>query len=144
MYTFKDTSSVLMSGIFSSIFTHFLMYVYHILSCNQLIFSHQVFLTATKKICQNKVPLIHQVIPIINIVSKALDEFIDDATLPSAICSAAVRGSLMLNKYYSKTDESVIFCVAMSVLSRMLRFAFISKKLSLDMIRWHVIVGQFT
>ena len=69
------------------------MYVYHILSCNQLIFSHQVFLTATKKICQNKVLLIHQVIPIIDIVSKALDEFIDDATLPPAICSAAVYGS---------------------------------------------------
>ena len=74
-----------------------------------------MFLTATKKICQNKVPLIHQVIPIIDIVSEALDEFIDDATLPPAIRSAAVRGSLMLNKYYSKTDESVIFRIAMSV-----------------------------
>ena len=74
-----------------------------------------MFLNATKKICQNKVPLVHQVIPIIDIVSEALDEFIDGATLPPAIHSAAVRGSLMLNKYYSKTDESVIFCIAMSV-----------------------------
>ena len=74
-----------------------------------------MFLTATKMICQNKVPLIHQVISIIDIVSEALDEFIDAATLPPAICSAAVHGFLMLNKHYSKTDESVIFCIAMSV-----------------------------
>ena len=104
-----------MSGIFSSIFTPLFDVCLSHLKLHQLIFPHQMFLTATKKICQNKVPLIHQVIPIIDIVSKALDEFIDDATLPPAICSAAVHGSLMLNKYYSKTDESVIFRIAMSV-----------------------------
>jgi hypothetical protein len=45
-----------------------------------------------------------------------MDDFIDDAGLHPVVRSAALRGSLMMNKYYSLTDKSMAFCVAMGML----------------------------
>ena len=59
-------------------------------------------------------PLLHQVIPIIDSLTTALDEFIDNAALGSAVRHAALRGMLMLNKYYGRTDESILYRIAMS------------------------------
>lgn len=59
-------------------------------------------------------PLIHQVIPIFDVVTTALEDNIDKSTLPLAVRHAALRGYLMLNKYYSLTDESVVYRIAMS------------------------------
>ena len=74
----------------------------------------QVFLYATKKISESNTPLLHQVIPIIDSLTTALDEFIDNAALGSAVRHAALRGMLMLNKYYGRTDESIVYRIAMS------------------------------
>lgn len=69
---------------------------------------------ATKEISKSKTPLIHQVIPIFDIITTALEDSIDNAALPLVVRHAALRGYLMLNKYYSLTDESVVYRIAMS------------------------------
>ena len=73
----------------------------------------QVFLIATKQISQSKTPLVHEVIPIFDVINRALDEHIDDTTLPAAVRMAAARGRTMLNKYYGLTDDSIIYRIAM-------------------------------
>ena len=74
----------------------------------------QVFTYATMKISTNKIPLIHEVIPHIDVITSTLDEFMDDGTKHPAVWHAALRGLLMLNKYYTLTDESIVFRIAMS------------------------------
>jgi hypothetical protein len=74
----------------------------------------QVFLLATKKISRSRVPLIHEVIPIFDALTAALDEFLDNTALLPAVHAAALRGIIMMNKYYALTDDSAIFHVAMS------------------------------
>jgi len=76
----------------------------------------QVFTYATMKISTNKIPLIHEVIPHIDVITSTLDEFMDDASKHPAVRHAALRGLLMLNKYYTLTDESIVFRIAMSKL----------------------------
>ena len=70
---------------------------------------------ATKKFSKSKVPLIHHVIPIFDIITTALEDHIDNNALPLVVCHAALRGYLMLNKYYTLTDDSIVYRVAMSV-----------------------------
>jgi hypothetical protein len=73
----------------------------------------QVFLIVTKQMSQSKTPLVHKVIPIFDIINWALDEHVDDVTLPAAVRMAAACGRTMLNKYYDLTDDSVIYWIAM-------------------------------
>lgn len=47
-------------------------------------------------------------------ITSALDKFIDKSSLHPAVCHAALRGMLMLNKYYVRTDETIVYCIAMS------------------------------
>ena len=75
--------------------------------------SLQVFLIATKQVSQSKNPLVHEVIPIFDIVSRALDEHVSDITLPPSVRVAASRGRAMLNKYYGLTDDSIVYRIAM-------------------------------
>ena len=65
---------------------------------------------------QSKTPLVHKVIPIFNIITRALDEHLDDVMLPPAIRKAAAQGHTMLNKYYGLTDDSIIYRIMMSML----------------------------
>ncbi|KAF8884066.1 hypothetical protein CPB84DRAFT_1850784 [Gymnopilus junonius] len=53
----------------------------------------QIFLYATKKISTNKIPLIHQVIPIFDTIMTALEDNISNTTLPAIICHAALWGN---------------------------------------------------
>ena len=80
--------------------------------------SNKVFLLATKEISKSKTPLIHQVIPIFDIITTALEDSINNNALPLVVQHAALRGYFMLInnnlKYYSLMDESVVFCVAVS------------------------------
>jgi len=66
------------------------------------------------KISTNKIPLIHKVIPHIDVITSTLDEFMDDESKCPAVRHAALRGLLMLNKYYTLMDESIVFRIAMS------------------------------
>ena len=77
----------------------------------------QVFLIATKQILQSKMPLVHEVIPIFNIITQALDKHAEDLMLPPAVHMAAVCGCIMLNKYYGLTNDSIIYWIGMYMLS---------------------------
>ncbi|KAF5318504.1 hypothetical protein D9619_011038 [Psilocybe cf. subviscida] len=68
---------------------------------------------ATKEISKSKVPLIHDVIPLIDAITSALDEVIDDPIQSLTVRHAALRGVLLLNKYYAKTDDTIIYRIAM-------------------------------
>jgi hypothetical protein len=74
----------------------------------------QIFLFATKEISKSSTPLIHEVIPIFDVITSALDEFIDNIELEPIVRHAALRGMLMLNKYYALTDDSIVYRIAMS------------------------------
>ena len=53
-------------------------------------------------------------IPVIDIVTTALEDTRDDITKLAVVRIAAKRGLRVLNKYYSKTDESIMHCCAIS------------------------------
>lgn len=61
-----------------------------------------------------RIPLIHEVIPIMDILTKKIDDSITDTSLHIAVRAAAARGRVILNKYYSKTDESIMYRMGMS------------------------------
>jgi len=58
-------------------------------------------------------PLLHHVIPLFDIITRKLDQFVDDGKLHPAIRTAAARGRTMMNKYYGLSDDSVMYRVAM-------------------------------
>ena len=74
----------------------------------------QSFLKATEQMSQSKVPLFHEVIPLIDTITHTLEKAIVNQTLYPAICVSAAKGLAVLNKYYSKTDESVMYHCAIS------------------------------
>lgn len=78
----------------------------------------KVFLFATNKVSHSKNPLVHDVIPIFDIISRALDDHVGDVTLPPVVRVAAARGRTMLNKYYGLSDDSIVFRIAMHKLCR--------------------------
>lgn len=58
-----------------------------------------------------------------DILTRVLDEFKDNTALKPIVRAAAARGLQIMNKYYSRTDDSEIYRIAMSepsVLSRSL------------------------
>jgi hypothetical protein len=73
-----------------------------------------MFLFVTKEVSKNTIPRIHEVIPFIDWLTDAMDDFASNPDLPTSLCLAAKRGSMMMNKYYAKTDESIMFHMAMS------------------------------
>lgn len=87
----------------------------HLLLTQRFLFLIQLFLYATKKISGNESPLIHHVVPIIDSLTSALDKYIDNVALHPVVCHAALRGLLMLNKYYARTDESIVYRIAMGM-----------------------------
>jgi hypothetical protein len=76
-------------------------------------YASKVFLRATKDISQSRTPLVHEVIPIFDLISHILDGCVADGSLPSAVRVAAARGRTMLNKYYGLTDDSIVYRIAM-------------------------------
>lgn len=74
----------------------------------------QMFLKATERISQSNIPLLHEVIPVIDIIAGRLVESMADVALPAQVRYGAALGWKLLNKYYSATDESVMYRCAMS------------------------------
>jgi len=66
-------------------------------------------LEATLQLLKKKIPLIHEVIPVINILTDHLEDVSSDAKYLPSIRAGAAKGLVILNKYYSKTDESVMY-----------------------------------
>ena len=61
------------------------------------------------------VPLISSVIPRIDALVHIIEDFKNDHSKHSAVRSAAAQGIAILNKYYAKTDESIVYHVAMGM-----------------------------
>ena len=59
------------------------------------------------------VPLIHQVIPIIDYLHGHLEKAINDCDMHLAIFHVAQKGVTVLDKYYTCTDESDMYQMAM-------------------------------
>ena len=74
----------------------------------------QPFLYATKIMSKGDYALVHNVIPSMDILTEHLDAFKDNADLKAIIRVAAARGLEIMNKYYSRTDESEIYRNSMS------------------------------
>ncbi|KAI0309770.1 hypothetical protein OF83DRAFT_1071514 [Amylostereum chailletii] len=75
----------------------------------------QRFLLATKHTEQMGKPLLFQVIPAIDSLTSRLEDTASDCTLNIIVRAAALLGVKVLNKYYSKTDESIMPRMAMSM-----------------------------
>ncbi|KAL1947002.1 hypothetical protein VTO73DRAFT_13963 [Trametes versicolor] len=71
------------------------------------------FLFATKEISTSGRTLVHQVIPYIDVLTSHVDNFKKDDALLPAIRAAAQRGRVILDKYYSLTDDSIVYRIAM-------------------------------
>ncbi|KAL1936921.1 hypothetical protein VTO73DRAFT_4230, partial [Trametes versicolor] len=71
------------------------------------------FLFATKQISTSSRALVHELIPYIDILTEHLDDFADDDTLVATVRAAVERGHVVLNKYYEKTDELIVYRIVM-------------------------------
>jgi len=59
-----------------------------------------MFLIATERMSQNKVPLLHEVIPIIDVLTDKLEAATKNMTLHAVVRAASAKGLAVLNKYY--------------------------------------------
>ena len=73
------------------------------------------FLEATLQLSQKKIPLLHEVIPIINILTEWLDNISGKQEYLPSVRTSAVKGLAVLNKYYAKTDELIMYRCTMSM-----------------------------
>ena len=62
---------------------------------------------------QSHTPLLHQVIPLFDGITRTLDDHASDIRNVPAVRMVAVQGQVMLNKYYGLTDDSVMYLIAM-------------------------------
>lgn len=79
----------------------------------------QVFVQATERMSKSRVPLLHEVIPLIDTLSTHLDKYVENEgkTYHPAISSAAARGRKVLDRYYAATDDSIMYRAAMGTSS---------------------------
>ena len=75
----------------------------------------QPFLEAMLRLSQKKIPLLHKVIPIIDILTERLDNISSDRVYLTSVRTGAAKGLAVLNKYYAKTDELAMYRCAMSM-----------------------------
>ncbi|KAH9856051.1 hypothetical protein C2E23DRAFT_707219, partial [Lenzites betulinus] len=67
------------------------------------------FLFATKQISTSKHAVVQEVIPFIDILTTHFDSFRNDEDLAPSVRAAAERGRAILDKYYQRTDESIVY-----------------------------------
>lgn len=59
--------------------------------------------------------MLHEVIPAIDKLTAFLDKIASNVSLPLGVRAAALNGLKILNKYYAKTDESIMYRAAMGM-----------------------------
>ena len=57
--------------------------------------------------------LIQDVIPYINVLTELIEKFKADPTVSPVVRAAAARGRIILDRYYSRTDDIAIYRIAM-------------------------------
>ena len=110
-YTINDEEWVILEQLFKLLHVSFIT---HRCDRNSDCSRSQPFLYATKIMSKGDYALVHNVIPSMDILTEHLDAFKDDANLKPIIRVAAARGLAIMNKYYSRTDESEIYRISMS------------------------------
>ena len=70
----------------------------------------------TLRLSKKRVPLLYEVIPVIDILNEKLEDAAENTSLLPSVRAGAMKGLAVLNKYYSKTDESIMYQIAMSKL----------------------------
>ncbi|KAF9062918.1 hypothetical protein BDP27DRAFT_1186921, partial [Rhodocollybia butyracea] len=68
---------------------------------------------ATNWISTSKYPTLHQVILTMDILNDKLEKEFNNTACSAVICRAIQRGIIVLDKYYSLTDESIMWKTAM-------------------------------
>lgn len=63
----------------------------------------------------NRHALVHKVIPYMDILTEHLARFKEDRVLHPVVRAASERGIEVINQYYSKTDQSAVYRIAMSM-----------------------------
>ncbi|KAJ3745951.1 hypothetical protein EV360DRAFT_7944, partial [Lentinula raphanica] len=68
----------------------------------------------TKRLSTSGRPLVADVIPVIDLINQCLENLVNDFTKPSIVRASAAKGRAVLNKYYSKTDDSKMYRMCMN------------------------------
>ncbi|PIL25427.1 hypothetical protein GSI_13317 [Ganoderma sinense ZZ0214-1] len=71
------------------------------------------FLFVTVQVSSSGRTLVHEVIPFMDTLTDHLDKFRNNDDIPPVVRAAAYRGRKILDKYYTFTDNSIIFHIAM-------------------------------
>ncbi|KIJ27720.1 hypothetical protein M422DRAFT_190652, partial [Sphaerobolus stellatus SS14] len=69
----------------------------------------ELFKNVTLRMSKKDVATIHQVIPIHDTIRTGLDKICEEEKLLKAICIAASNGFEISDKYYSLTDDSIVY-----------------------------------
>lgn len=77
----------------------------------------QPFLYATDEISTSGKALVHEVIPYFDLLTGHVDRAKLNTQFSPVIRAAAERGRRMLDKYYSFTDDSIVYRIAISLSS---------------------------
>lgn len=111
-YKLSDTEWGILKQLYDILEVSFIIFsiqpAYVLMCCSQ----H--FLAATLRISKSHIPLMHEVIPVMDILTNELNATIQDTTIHIAVRAAAARGRVIMDKYYSRTDESIMYHMAMS------------------------------
>lgn len=78
-----------------------------------LIIHSQLLNNATNRISTSQYPMIHEVIPIMDLLNNRLEVFFNDTSLPGVVRQGIQRAIIVLDKYYALTDESIMWKTAM-------------------------------
>ncbi|KAF9006398.1 hypothetical protein BDZ89DRAFT_898667, partial [Hymenopellis radicata] len=81
----------------------------------------------SKYICQSKIPLIFEAIPVMDTLADNLDKVIIDTDKLPVIRAAAACGRATILKYYAKTDENIMMHISMIMMPRYKMSYFISR-----------------
>ncbi|KAF8596031.1 hypothetical protein BDV93DRAFT_563745 [Ceratobasidium sp. AG-I] len=68
---------------------------------------------ATKEMSKAGLPLLAGVIPQFNMLTKLYSRFANNKNSPLYMCYTADHVQCVLNKFYSKTDNSTLYCLAL-------------------------------
>ncbi len=79
-----------------------------------LLIMRQMLFLASEHMLKSKFLLIHQVIPLFDSLINKFEDFISNEDLFAGVRAAAIHGRAVICKYYSKTDDSIMYRMAMS------------------------------
>jgi hypothetical protein len=74
----------------------------------------QIFEDITRLFSRAEVPLVYEVIPMLENLEDQLTNIRNDASLPDVIRIAAIAALIVVGKYYALTDDTEVYRIAIS------------------------------